>query len=173
MKEDEYEYEDDDIEYVSKSELKRDAERLKDLGEKLAELNPSKWSELPLSENLLAALKENQQIKQHEAKRRHRQYIGKLMREENVDAITEKLDLMDPSSEAHGRLMRQLEMWRTRLIEDSNGLNGFIEEFPQVDRQQLRNLLRNASKEMSSEPPKPGSNYKKLFQFIKEAMLDD
>ena len=60
----------------------------------------------------------------------------------------------------------------TRLIEDKNGLSDFIEEFPAVDRQQLRNLVRNAGKEMASQPPKPGTNYKKLFQFIKEVMPD-
>ncbi|MAK91636.1 MAG: hypothetical protein CMI03_17495 [Oceanospirillaceae bacterium] len=170
MKDDQYE--DDDIEYVSKSELKRDAERLKVMGKELSEMTPAKWAELPISENLRSALKESQRLKQNEAKRRHLQYIGKLMREEDVDAIQHALDLMDPSSEVFGRLIRQQEMWRTRLINDNNGLNDFIEEYPHVDRQQLRNLVRNASKEMSSEPPKPGSNYKKLFQLIREVMAD-
>ena len=35
--------------------------------------------------------------------------------------------------------------------------------------QQLRNLVRNAQKEMNQEPPKPGSSYKKLFQLVREA----
>lgn len=165
-----YQYEDDDIEYVSKSELKREAHRFQQLGKQLAEMNPARWADLPLSETLLQALKESTRIKQHEAARRHLQYIGKVMRNEDVEAIQNALDLMDPSSEAYGRRIRQQEMWRTRLLDDPQGLNAFIEEFPHVDRQQLRNLVRNAGKEMSSEPPKPGSSYKKLFQFIKEQM---
>ncbi|MAD45646.1 MAG: hypothetical protein CMI02_14085 [Oceanospirillaceae bacterium] len=165
-------YEDDDIEYVSKSELKREADRLQKLGKELTELNPAKWPELPITETLMAALQESQRLKQNEAKRRHLQYIGKLMRNEDTDAIQHQLDLLDPSSEAYGRVIRQQEMWRTRLIEDKNGLSDFIEEFPAVDRQQLRNLVRNAGKEMASQPPKPGTNYKKLFQFIKEVMPD-
>ena len=79
MKDDQYE--DDDIEYVSKSELKRDAERLKVMGKELSEMTPAKWAELPISENLRSALKESQRLKQNEAKRRHLQYIGKLMRD--------------------------------------------------------------------------------------------
>lgn len=165
----EYEYQDED-DFVSKSELKREAHRWQKLGERLSELNPGKWAELPVSENLLNALRENARLKQHEAKRRHLQYIGKLMRDEDVDAIQAKLDLLDPSSEAYGRRIRQQEMWRTRLVDDPQGLNDFIEEFPAVERQQLRNLVRNAQKEMSAEPPKPGSGYKKLFQFIREQM---
>ena len=93
------------------------------------------------------------------------------MRSEDIDAIQEALDLLDPSSEAYGRIIRQQEQWRARLIEDNQALNEFIDTYPQVDRQQLRNLVRNAQKEMKSEPPKPGASYKKLFQFIKESML--
>ena len=160
-------YEDDD-DFVSKSELKREAQRFQDLGKTLTELPNNKWKELPISENLYNALVENARLKQNEAKRRHLQYIGKVMRNEDCEAIQDALDLLDPSSEAYGRRIRQQELWRTRLVSDPNGLNAFIEEHPTVDRQQLRNLVRNAQKEMSSEPPKPGTSYKKLFQLIKE-----
>lgn len=163
-------YQDDDFQEISKSELKREAHRHQALGKKLAELNPKKWRDLPISENLYNALVENNRLTQNEAKRRHLQYIGKVMRDENIEAIQAGLDLLDPSSEVYGRRIRQQEMWRSRLVADEAGLNAFIEEFPDVDRQQLRNLVRNAQKEMSTEPPKPGTNYKKLFQFIKEQM---
>lgn len=163
-------YEDDG--QISKSELKREAHRHQDLGKRLTELNASKWKELPITETLFNALVENARLKQHEAKRRHMQYIGRLMRDEDVDAIQARIDLFDPSSEAYGRRIRQQELWRTRLVNDANALNAFIEEFPEVDRQALRNLVRNAQKEMSTEPPKPGTGYKKLFQFIKDQMVD-
>lgn len=163
-------YEDDG--QISKSELKREAHRHQDLGKRLTELNASKWKELPITETLFNALVENARLKQHEAKRRHMQYIGRLMRDEDVEAIQARIDLFDPSSEAYGRRIRQQELWRTRLVNDPNALNAFIEEFPEVDRQALRNLVRNAQKEMSTEPPKPGTGYKKLFQFIKDQMAD-
>lgn len=162
-------YEHDDNE-ISKSEAKREMQRWQDLGKRLTELNNQQWQQLSISENLLNALLENKRLKQHEAKRRHLQYIGKLMRDENIELITHELELLDPSSEIYGRIIRQQEQWRTRLIQDSNGLNAFIEEYPHVDRQALRNLVRNAQKECTSEPPKPGTNFKKLFQFIKEQM---
>ena len=159
----------DEIEYelVSKSEMKREMERFQALGELLCGLAPNKWPTLPISDTLLAGLEESKRIGKHEAKRRHYQYIGKLMRTEDIDAIQEALDLMDPSSEAYGRKKRQQEQWRTRLINDGKALNEFIGLYPQVDRQQLRNLIRNAQKEMASEPPKPGTGFKKLFQLIK------
>lgn len=161
------EYEPDE---VSKSELKREADRIQALGKVLLELNPKKWVELPISDTLRAALAESTRITQNEAKRRHLQYVGKVMRDEDLDAIKTALDLLDPSSELYGRRIKQQELWRTRLVTTEAGLDAFIEAYPEVDRQQLRNLVRNAQKEMSTEPPKPGTNYKKLFQFIKEQM---
>ena len=160
-------YEDDE-DFISKSELKREMHRFQELGEKLAALSPEKWASMPMTETLKNALQESRRVTKHEARRRHFQYIGKVMRHEDVDALQESLDLLDPSSELYGRRIRQLEQWRTRLVEDSNALNDFIDEHPAVDRQQLRNLVRNAQKEMQQEPPKPGSGYKKLFQFLKE-----
>lgn len=170
MKKKPYVAEEFDEDFISKSELKREAHRSQDMGKRLTELNARYWNELPISETLRAALTESARLKNLEAIRRHLQYIGRLMRDEDMDAIQTKIDLLDPSSEAYGRRIRQQEMWRTRLVNDETGLNDFIEEFPDVDRQTLRNLVRNAQKEMSSEPPKPGTSYKKLFQFIKDVM---
>ncbi|MEC8104106.1 MAG: ribosome biogenesis factor YjgA [Pseudomonadota bacterium] len=163
-------HEDDDIEYelVSKTEMKREMHRFQSLGETLCDLPPAKWGSLPISDVLMAALEESRRIKKHEARRRHFQYIGKLMRAEDIDAVQEAVDMLDPSSEAFGRKTGQLEQWRTKLIQSDDALNEFLDIYYDTDRQQLRNLVRNARKEMQSEPPKPGNAYKKLFQLIKE-----
>jgi len=114
----------------------------------------------------MAAMEEMQRIKKNEAKRRHMQYIGKIMRSEDVEAIRYALDLMDTSSEVYIRIQKQCEQWRDRLVQDNKAMNEYIELHPQVDRQQLRTLVRNAQKEVEKE--KPGTNFKKLFQLIKE-----
>ncbi len=160
----------EEIEYeiVSKSEMKRDMIKLQEMGERIVALPRKKAMELPLSEMMKAAVREADRVGKNEAMRRHMQYIGRLIRSEDIEAIQEALDLLDPSTEAYGRVTGQQEQWRTRLITDPTALNDFIEMFPQVDRQNLRTLIRNATKEMSTEPPKPGSNYKNLFKAIKE-----
>lgn len=158
----------DDIEYVSKSELKREAQRMRDLAQQLTELKQGLWSELPISDNLRHAITENVRLSSHEAKRRHLQYMGKLLRKEDLDAINEFLALLDSSSEAYGRIQKQQEMWREKLVKGGTALNDFIEHYPDVDRQQLRNLIRNAQKDLAENPDKPSTNYRKLFQFIKQ-----
>ena len=157
---------DDEIEYVSKTEMKKDMLDLQKLGEKLAQMPLNKVKNVPMSDTLMAAMEEMQRIKKNEAKRRHMQYIGKIMRSEDVDAIRHALDLMDTSSEVYIRIQKQCEQWRDRLVQDNKAMNEYIELHPQVDRQQLRTLVRNAQKEV--EKDKPGTNFKKLFQLIKE-----
>lgn len=170
MKDDNYpvKNQDDELDEISKSAVKREMQRLQDIGKRLTEMNPGQWEKLTLSDTLIVALEESKRLKQNEAKRRHMQYIGKVMRNEDIDAIQNELDLLDPSSEAYGRLTGQLEKWRDRLVKDAKAMNQFIDEYPNVDRQQLRNLVRNAAKEVSSEPPKPGTAFKKLYKMIKE-----
>mgnify|MGYP000277124534 FL=1 len=160
----------EEIEYeiVSKSEMKRDMIELQELGERIVALPRKKAMELPLSEMMKAAVREADRVGKNEAMRRHMQYIGRLIRSEDIEAIREALDLLDPSTEAYGRVTGQQEQWRTRLIKDPDAFAEFIEQFPSVNRQHLRTLIRNATKEMSTEPPKPGSNFKNLFKAIKE-----
>ena len=64
----------------SKSARKRDAQRLKALGQQLAELNDEQRAALPLPETLAKAIADYRRITAHEAKRRQGQYIGRLMR---------------------------------------------------------------------------------------------
>ena len=51
------------------------------------EMPKSKWDELPISDTLRHALAENARLTQHEAKRRHLQFIGKVMRDEDLEAL--------------------------------------------------------------------------------------
>ncbi len=158
-------------EAVSKSEMKREMDRLQQLGDTLTHLSPEQWKDFGLSDTLIAAMHESKRIKQHGAKKRHLQYIGKLMREENIEDIRERLALLDPGSEAYGRRQRHFEMWRTQLIQQPDAMNQFIDLFPQVDRQQLRNLVRNAQKAAANfDNPTTSPAAKKLFQLIKEVV---
>ncbi|MDG4554650.1 MAG: ribosome biogenesis factor YjgA [Candidatus Competibacter sp.] len=64
----------------SKSQRKRDATALQDLGEHLVKLTPTQLRRVPLSEDLLAAVRTAQAIPQRGARKRQLQWIGKLMR---------------------------------------------------------------------------------------------
>ena len=74
----------------SRSQKKRESSALQELGAKLAKLPLRALEGFPLPPDLLEAFRDLKAIKSNEARRRHFQYIGRLMREaENPEAIEE------------------------------------------------------------------------------------
>lgn len=151
----------------SKSQLKRDAEELQALGKRMTELRHDQQAKLPIDDRLRAAIEEYARIRANGAKRRHLQYIGKLMRHVDADAIREVVDRFDSASVLHNQLFHDLERWRERLIEGGNeALQAFIESHPDADIQHLRQLVRNAQRERERE--QPPTHARKLFRYLRE-----
>jgi len=80
--------------WVSKSEIKRDAEDLKQLGEKLVNLTKANLTKVPLDDSLKDAIELAQRL-QKEARRRQLQYIGKLLRSIDAEPIREALEKIE------------------------------------------------------------------------------
>ena len=155
-----------DYDGPSKSQLKRDSHTLQKMGQQLVDMPEGMLQKFNLPENLQEAVYEARRLKSREAKRRHLQYIGKLMRISDTDVIQETLDMMDHQSQTHRQHFKALEDWRDRLInEGSDGIHAFIEAHPAADRQQLRNLQRQANREI--ELGKPPAASRKLFVYIR------
>lgn len=87
---DDVEDEDDEIIWVSKSEIKRDAEELKRLGAELVDWENA-LDKIPLDTDLRDAIELAQRIKK-EGRRRQLQLIGKMLRNRDVDPIRQALD---------------------------------------------------------------------------------
>jgi ribosome-associated protein len=64
----------------SKSQRKREATALRELGERVVTLTPTQLSRVPLPDELRAAVRVAQGIAQRGGRKRQLQYIGKLMR---------------------------------------------------------------------------------------------
>lgn len=150
----------------SKSQLKREMQELQALGERIIALDPSVRARLPLSDDMLDAVKETGRIRSHEGRRRHMQYIGKLMRREDREAIRAAFDGIEREQAQRNAAFHRLEQWRDRLIDDDEALESFIEAYPHVDRQPLRQLIRNARNERKHG--KPPTSARKLFQLIRD-----
>jgi len=164
-------FDDDLTPEISKSQIKREMLALQALGKKLTELKPAQLEKMPIGECLMKAVKESYNIQQREAKRRHLHFIGKLMRAEDEEAIQYALDQFDSSSLRYAQELHLVEVWRERLINgDTESLTAFIEEKPEVNVQLLRQLIRNAQKDLSQE--KNTGAAKKLFKFIR-TLYDD
>lgn len=71
----------------SRSQRKRDAHAVHDLGVKLTTLAPTQLAKLDLPDSLLEAINEFKRIKTNGAKRRQLQFIAKQMRELDCSII--------------------------------------------------------------------------------------
>jgi ribosome-associated protein len=77
----------------SRSQKKRESTALQSYGEALACLSPMIWDRLPISNDLRRALDQWRGMKSWGAKRRHMQFIGRLMRElDEPDDLFSALD---------------------------------------------------------------------------------
>lgn len=65
----------------SKTQRKREATVLQELGEQLVKLTATQLKRIPLPEDLLAAVRLAQSISQRGGRKRQLQYIGKMMRQ--------------------------------------------------------------------------------------------
>lgn len=88
----------------SKSERKRSAHAAQKLGERLVAMREQELDGLPLDEALREALAEARRLTSHGARARQHQYIGKLMRGLDVEAILAALAEREESQKARARL---------------------------------------------------------------------
>ncbi len=163
---DEIDDEDDEIIWVSKSEIKRDAEELKQLGAELVDLGKNALDKIPLDDDLRSAIELAQRIKK-EGRRRQLQLIGKLLRQRDVDPIRQALDKLKNRHNQQVALFHKLEQLRDRLIDEGDdAVAEVLKLWPNADRQQLRSLIRNAKKEKDGN--KPPKSARQIFQYLRE-----
>lgn len=169
-----FDWEDEDQEeiiWVSKSEIKRDAEDLKQLGEKLVNLTKANLTKVPLDDSLKDAIELAQRL-QKEARRRQLQYIGKLLRSIDAEPIREALEKIENKHNQQQAMLHKLEILRDELVAKGDvALTDLLNEHPSADRQQLRNLIRAAQKE--KEQNKPSKAYREIYQILRTLILED
>ena len=156
----------------SKTELKRQMTERQKLAEVLAALSSDALKSIPMDEAIKVAIGETNKIKSFEAIRRHKQYLGKLMRfldEGELEAIQKRLDAIQGVSKAETAKLHFLETYRDRLIANDETFTKMIEQYPDMDIQTMRTLIRNARKEKGlNKPPKA---YREIFRVLKDMGL--
>lgn len=135
----------DQIEYVSKSQLKRESQALQDLGKRLAALPAEHLARIPLDEQMREAIDLARRIhNKRSALKRHYQFIGKLLRARDPEPIVAALAAIDQQSQQSIQRHHLAERWRDRVIDEGNGaIDALLDAIPAADRQKLRQLWRN------------------------------
>lgn len=154
----------------SKTQLKRDSEALQDLGEELVNLKPSELAKVPLDETLADAIDLAHRLRgKKEAWRRHLQFIGRLMRSRDTTEIEQAIDVIRSRHVAGNARMHKLEQLREKLIvQGDEAINELVAQFHDLDRQKLRQLVRQANKERLEN--KPPAAFRELFQYLRDEL---
>lgn len=128
----------------SKSARKREAHVLQRLGAELVALRPEQLDAMELEPLLREAIALAQRITAREGRRRQLQYIGRLMREVDADAIRAALHEQSAGQHREVALARAAEGWRTRILTEPDGLRAFCARHDDADPASLASLAEKA-----------------------------
>ncbi len=155
------------MEPKSRTEKKKEAHLLQELGEKLVKLASQQLSAIGLPEELLEEIRVAKTLSQHGAYRRQMQHIGALMREIDPEPIQQAVKVIELGDYKKSREFHQIESWRDELI---NGNDSLLEEifnnFPDAERQRLTQLVRSAQKEKIKNRSKKSA--RNLFAYLRQ-----
>lgn len=152
--------------YKSKSQVKREMQEIKKIGDKLVNLGAA-LKQVPIDDELAAAIELARRInKKKDGYRRQLLFIGKLLRVRDLDPIEQALKQLEMHHQQNTAKFHQLEMLRDKLLGGGDAeIQETLEEYPFLERQKLRQLLRTAQKEQSQN--KPPAAARELFQYLK------
>ncbi len=162
---------DDEDERPSRSSFKREAQALQQLGEAIVDLTDGELATLPLDGDLAAAIAQARRLKEQsktrEGFRRQLQFIGKLMRKADTDAIRAAYDELQHGRQQRNQQFHRLEQLRDKLVaEGVAAMDRVLELYPDADRQHLRQLITAAVKERDASQPPAAA--RKLFRYLRD-----
>ena len=157
----------------SKSERKRAAHAAQDLGETLIRLRDAELDALGLPERLNDAIREARRIRSRAGGARQRQYIGKLMRDIDLEPIRATLAARSERDAIETQLFKRAEDWRERLIADGDtALEELAHLRPALDRAEWSRRVAAARHELARQRPGTmGPAGRELFRALR-ALLD-
>lgn len=172
MTDTDFNIDDQEPEFKSKTQLKNEMRAIQKVGEQLVALGPAALDKMPLDAELAEAVALARRIdKKKEGYRRQLQLIGKMMRHRDTQPIEQALEQLQMSHRQATSQFHHIEQARDRVLsQGDSAINALLTEYPQLDRQKLRQLYRQAQKQKEqNSPPKAA---RELFQYLKQQLQD-
>lgn len=160
----------DEEEGPSRTANRRSALDMLKLAKQLMDLPPSRIPKLKLPEDIVDEIGRTRKITAHIAHKRQLAYLAKQMRRHGDEAFTDaRAELGEDRDRQRQEAahMHRLEARRERLLETGDvALGELFDEYPDLDRQHLRSLVRSAKAER--EANKPLHAFRELYRILKE-----
>jgi ribosome-associated protein len=127
----------------SKTQRKKASDAQQALGELLVSIPEHELKKVPMDDDLKDAVILARSIRSHEGRRRQMQYIGKLMRQRDIEPIRVQLLDRDSLQRQETARMHAAELWRTRLLADASQLPVFCASYASApDREPMAEMLQ-------------------------------
>ena len=152
-----------DDETISKTQKKQMVHGLQDLARQMVEMPAKKLAQLDLPEVFVNAIAESKRINSHIARKRHFQYMGKLLLKMDLEALIERIEQVE-NVDGHYQVRDEvINLWIEHLATHETALlNHLYQHHDQETLAQLRQAWRNHQK----KPDQPARR-KKLFQTLR------
>ena len=156
-----YDAEDDEV--ISKTQKKQMVHELQELAKAITDMPKKKVAQLELPANFIAAIEESKRINSHIARKRHFQYMGKILLKADHAAIKAKIDQVE-NLDGHYQIRDAvINLWIEHLAEQETPLFDYLYQHHEHEvLSNLRQILRNHLKK-----PEHVGNRKKLFQTLR------
>lgn len=152
----------------TKGELKRQAQAVQELADRLVAAPVELVDRLGLPDKLIDAVELARRIPGGGALVRQRQFVAKLMRGLDLDPIRAALDADADIARLDAARFRRAERWRDRLVEEGEAaLSEFVAEFS-ANHEEMRLLVAAATAERRSG--KPAGAGRQLFRRVKDML---
>ena len=161
---------DEENQQLSKTQIKTQMLERQKLGESLVHLGQSSLAKIPMDAELLDAVMLARRIlRKKEGYRRQLQLIGKIMRNTDVAPIENALANIKSAHKKLNDAFHEIEVLRDDILrEGDDKIESSIAEYPLLERQKLRQYVRQAHKQQAENKPPKAS--RELFQYLKQVI---
>jgi ribosome-associated protein len=155
----------------NKTRRKRELAELQSLVMEIIKLGEGERDKLNLDSKFLEGVALAAKMKPSSGRNRQIKYLVKLLQKQDLEQVRQWFDNRDSKHSEENRRFHALEQWRDRLVEEGDAALGeFLQRYPRADRQQVRSLMRSASREKATG--KPAGAGRKLFRLLREISAD-
>jgi len=152
---------------VSKSQRKRDAQQLFDLGGRLVEMSPTELDGLSLEPDLRTLIDKVRGITRFVARKRELMFLAKQLRRADRSELLEALEQLDQPHLNERATLHRLESWRDFLLEHGRpAVNQLCAYQTELDRPKLLSLIKKTLAERAAERPPAAA--RQLFKALRE-----
>lgn len=145
-----YPPDDDSPSGPSRTQRKKAAHAKEDMASVLLDLPDAQLDTIDMEPELRDALRETRRLRSFEARRRHLQFVGKLLRVADQAPLQRAVELHDRLQKRSALAPREAEQWLERLLGDDEALTEWITHHPQTDLQAFKTQVRNARREWTA-----------------------